>query len=96
MDSTEAAADAIKRAEEAAGVTRYGGMARAEHLEWAKQRALAYVERGDLQNAFTSLASDLRKHPELADHPGIELGMMQLMGGLSTPADMRRYIEGFN
>jgi len=40
---------------------------RAEHLAWCKERALAYVEQGDLNNAFASLISDLRKHPETED-----------------------------
>ena len=40
-------------------------MTRAEHLRWAKDRALEYVEAGDLDQAFASLASDLGKHREL-------------------------------
>ena len=70
---------------------------RKEHLDWCKRRALEYVDNGDVQQAFTSMASDLRKHPETVDHAGIELGMMQLMAGmLSTPQEMQRFIEGFN
>ena len=72
-------------------------MTRSEHLEWCKKRALEYVDRGDLNNAFTSIASDLRKHPETETHGGIILGMMMLMGDqLSTPEKMRKFIEGFN
>ena len=68
---------------------------RAEHLEWCKTRALAYVERGDLHNAFTSLMSDLSKHPETEDHGALELGMMLMLGGLlNTSKDMRDFIEG--
>lgn len=68
---------------------------RAEHLAWCKQRALEYVDAGDLQNAYASMASDLGKHPETAGHPGIELGMMQLVTGhLRTASDMRDFIEG--
>jgi hypothetical protein len=66
-------------------------------MQWCKQRALEYVDDGDVQQAFTSMASDLGKHPATANHVGIQLGMMQLMGGmLSTPAEMRKFIEGFN
>jgi len=69
---------------------------RQEHLEWCKQRALEYVDT-DPANAWASMASDLQKHPETAGHVGLELGMLQLMGGmLSTPEQMRRFIEGFN
>lgn len=70
---------------------------RAEHLAWCKQRALEYVDRGDTTNAWASMASDLSKHPETEKHAAIQLGMMMLMGGhLSTTAEMRKFINGFN
>ena len=70
---------------------------RAEHLAWCKERALAYVDQGDLQNAFASLISDLRKHPETEDHAASELGMMLMMTGhLNTVKDMRDFINGCN
>jgi hypothetical protein len=70
---------------------------RAQHLAWCKQRALEYVERGDPKEAFASMASDLGKHPDTAGHIGVQLGMMQLMGGmLSDRESMRHFIEGFN
>ena len=72
-------------------------MNRAEHLQWAKDRALEYVNTGDLQQAFTSMASDLGKHEETQGHIGIKLGMMEIMGGfLDTPEKMRHHIEGYN
>jgi hypothetical protein len=74
------------------------GMTRAQHLAWAKERALAYVDTGDLTAAFTSLSSDLTKHPELGAASTIqnELGLMQLMAGqLESPKQMREWIEGF-
>ena len=70
---------------------------RAEHLQWAKDRALAYSDSGDLNGAFASMASDLGKHDELAGHAGLEIGLLQMLGGLiRTPAQMRDFIEGFN
>ena len=36
-------------------------MPRAQHLQWAKNRALQYVDAGQLQYAFDSLMSDARK-----------------------------------
>lgn len=70
---------------------------RAEHLAWSKERALAYVDRGDMNGAFTSMASDLSHHPETDGHDGLQLGMMLLMTGhLSTASKMREFIEGFN
>lgn len=72
-------------------------MNRAEHLQWAKDRAMEYANQGDTTTALASLTSDLRKHPDLATHAGIELGTMLAMGGhLKTPAQMREWIEGCN
>ena len=70
---------------------------RSEHVAWCKQRALELVDAGDLNGAFASMGSDLNKHPETQNHAGVQLGMMMLMGGfLSTPQEMRKFIEGFN
>jgi hypothetical protein len=72
-------------------------MTREEHLQWAKQRALECVERGDTEGAYASIVSDLRRHPETIGHAGIMPGMIQMMGGhLSTRESMRHFIEGFN
>lgn len=72
-------------------------MTRAEHLSWAKQRALEYADKGDVQNAFASMVSDLNKHPETEGHVGIELGMMLLMSGnMRGAAEARKFIDGFN
>ena len=70
---------------------------RAEHLAWCKKRALEYVDRGDAVNGLTSMFSDLDKHPETKDHKGTQIGVMLMMtGALSSPAEARRFIEGFN
>lgn len=72
-------------------------MTRTEHMEWCKKRALEYVDRGDLTNAFASMSSDLTKHPETEKHAGIELGMgLMMIGDLDTQEKMRKFIEGFN
>jgi hypothetical protein len=72
-------------------------MNRAEHLAWAKERALEYADKGDMPNALASLTSDLRKHPETANHGAIELGMMLALGGhLDSPSELRKFIEGCN
>ena len=70
---------------------------RAEHLAWAKQRALEYCDRGAAADALASLFSDLKKHPELTSHAGIILGAMLMFGGhLRHPDEARWFIEGFN
>lgn len=72
-------------------------MTRAEHLQWCKDRALEYVDMNDVNQAWSSIASDLRKHPETENHTAIELGMMLMIGGhLSSAEDMRKFINGFN
>lgn len=72
-------------------------MTRSEHMQWCKDRANDEIDRGNIQEGFMSMVSDLGKHPETQGHIGIELGMMQLMGGfLSTPDAMRKFINGFN
>ncbi len=77
---------------------------RADHLKWCKERALReldfYLAKADptaCNNAFSSIASDLGKHPETEGHSGIMLGMMMLLvGQLDAPDAMRRFINGFN
>lgn len=70
---------------------------RAEHLQWCKDRALAYIEIGDVNQAFTSMVSDIGKHPETKDHMAIEVGMMLVMQGLlKDPRKMGEFIRGFN
>ncbi len=72
-------------------------MTRDEHVTWCKQRALKYVEMGDMVNAYASMVSDLAKHPETAKHPAIIIGIqLMVIGQLSHPDEMRRFIEGFH
>jgi len=72
-------------------------MTRNEHVTWCKERALALVDDGDLEQAFTSMFSDLGKHPETQGHTGMQLGSRLLVGGhLNTEAKMREFIKGFN
>ena len=62
----------------------------------SKTRAEHLAADGDLDNAFVSMLSDLRKHSELADHIGLTLGALELAAGLLETRDaMRRWIEGF-
>jgi hypothetical protein len=72
-------------------------MDRAEHLQWCKDRALEYADRGDVANAMASMGSDLSKHPETEGHGGMTLfAMLAIAGQLDRPAELRKFIEGFN
>ena len=72
-------------------------MNRAEHLKWAKDRAIGELDAGSTTNAFASMASDLGKHEELAGHGGLELGFLLAVAGLmERPDQLQNWIEGFN
>ena len=74
-------------------------MDRAEHLQWAKDRALEYADQGAMASAITSLRSDLGKHPDTVTSIGIvDVLMMPLMltGKFDRPGELRKFIEGFN
>ena len=71
-------------------------MTRQEHLQWCKNRALEYLNRGDLVNAIASMLSDLSRHDETRDigEKLRQLGMLYVINNDSAGA--RRFIEGFN
>lgn len=72
-------------------------MTRKEHLDWCKKRALEYATKGDLKSAWTSMVSDLNKHPETKDHIAINLGSsLFITGQLNTIASMTKFINDFN
>jgi hypothetical protein len=70
---------------------------REDHLAWCKERALAYVDRGDLVNALASMGSDMRKHPD-TDTPTTAV-LLATEGvrcvSVGDTNGMRRLIEGF-
>lgn len=71
-------------------------MTRKEHLNWCKERAIEYVEAGDINGAWASMVSDLSKHDETRGHSAIELGTMMLMTqNLDSKEEMKKFIEGF-
>jgi outer membrane protein assembly factor BamD (BamD/ComL family) len=71
-------------------------MTRKEHLAWCKQRALEYLDRGDVANAIASMTSDLQKHPGTVGMPSV-LIMMGYKAVKDRDLGAARYwIEGFN
>ena len=71
-------------------------MTRDEHLKWCKDRALEYVNEGDLQNAVASMISDLRKHDDFTGPVYAGLGMVGMMEIPKGSQAVRCWIEGFN
>ena len=71
-------------------------MTRDEHLSWCKKRALEYIDQGDPLNGLTSMMSDLRKHEETKEHPGIPVCVQLMMFGASEDVNSaRQLINGF-
>jgi len=72
-------------------------MTRQEHLDWCKKRAIEYLDNGDVIQAWSSMVSDLTQHQETSKHSAISLGAQLLFAGhLSSDAEMRKFILGFN
>lgn len=74
------------------------GRSRAEHLQWCKDRAKAFLP-GDPGQAFASMMSDLGKHEELSSHCGIEMGTMLMAttpGWTKDASAIGEFIDGFN
>lgn len=70
-------------------------MTRQEHLDWAKERAFEYCDKGDAMDAYASFVSDIGKHPDLRyDDFLISMGMRHAMSG--DVSQTRQFIEGFN
>ena len=66
---------------------------RAKHLEWCKTRALADLDKGNLEDAFAGFISDIIGHPEtikISESPLMEVGMTMLMNGDSK--GLRKWI----
>lgn len=69
---------------------------RAEHLAWAKDRALEYAAQGNTAEAIASLTSDLGKHEETSRHPGIPaMTILAMNGEFDQPGRLREFIERF-
>ena len=76
----------------------YPNNTRAEHLANCKAVALWTLDhpRGGVSEALGSMLSDMGKHPETANHAGLELQLMlQVAGHLTTKDEVRKHIEGF-
>lgn len=72
-------------------------MTRAEHLQWAKDRAAAYLDKSDAPQAMASFISDMGKHEGTKDHPFLQAPMSALFFTHAEDVEgMRKHINGFN
>jgi hypothetical protein len=67
---------------------------RQQHVAWCKERALEYVDAGDLQSAVASMLSDMGKRQDT--EPPAVLGMLGMMEIGRGHEAVRRWVEGFN
>lgn len=68
-------------------------MTREQHLASCKQRALEYLDRGELENAVFSMVGDMQ------DIEPVKPDLMLVGATAATNRDVaavRRWIEGFN
>lgn len=68
-------------------------MDRAEHLQWAKNRAMEYVNAGDYPQAVASMLSDLGAHDETRGSAAI-CAMLALM--VKDRKSATDFVQGFN
>ena len=72
---------------------------RAEHVQFCKDTAMKYVERGELLEAVTAMMSDMDKHPETSGSKG-SLAMLGMLAAMQAQRGDRegvvRFIQGFN
>lgn len=73
-------------------------MTRKEHLQWCKDRAIAYIDNAQLAEGMASFTSDMSKHPETNEtlrngisHPIIMQALMT-----NNPRACTECVNGFN
>jgi hypothetical protein len=72
------------------------GPSKAEHIRWAKQRALQALEHsGKPADALGSLASDFTKHPETNTQMMRELVTLGMLTATGSKEEAKRFVEGF-
>jgi len=72
-------------------------MSRADHIIWAKQRALRELESGGggVAAVISSIVQDFASHPDLANHPAqTMMTVLAFSGNLSTRTRVREFVEG--
>lgn len=73
-------------------------MTRAEHMQWAKDRAFGFLDDGDAINALASFRVDIAKHPGTSDLLGnlfCTVRGLQILRTGGGVFEMRKFIEDF-
>jgi len=72
-------------------------MTRSEYLQWCKDRACELLDKGEVQQAFESMCSDVMKHPKTMHHQVTNMDgrLLLAIGVLDCPDEMRKWINGY-
>jgi|LakMenEpi03Aug12_release.lakeMendotaPanAssembly.Ray.scaffolds.fasta_scaffold720602_2 hypothetical protein len=62
-------------------------------LEWAKNRAMEYLKKGEIRNAVLSMVSDLEKIGD-SRHKNPMIGAMAMMA-MNDAEEAEKFITGF-
>lgn len=68
---------------------------RSEHLEWCINRAMEYINRDQISEAYSSIISDLHKHPETISAFGTQILLMIMIGGDLNKNELLNFINKF-
>jgi hypothetical protein len=72
-------------------------ISREDHLQWCKDRALEYVELGDLSKAIASMTSDIQKHPQTRLSPPVERALLiPILFNQLDEKKVSEWINGFD
>ena len=73
-------------------------MTRSEHLQWCKDRAVAYLNEGQIAEGIASFTSDMRKHEETKAtlNNGLSMPLIMQATMSNSGTECIKCIEGFN
>lgn len=71
-------------------------MSATQHIKFCKERALEYLDQGNVAMAFTSFSSDMANDDETREIFSLLMPVGMQAAMTNDEKEMRRFIEGFN
>jgi len=71
-------------------------MTREEYLDWAKNRAIEYINQGEPHKGFISMLTDLNNHEKLKNHGGFKTVFYKKPGWTKNELEVRNWVMSFN
>jgi hypothetical protein len=75
-----------------------GLISKQEHMQWCKDRALAYYDRGEKDSAIASFLSDVGTHPgteHITNNGSMFMAKLCLQDGLGSRDQFAKAMKGF-